>query len=362
MNTFPPKKEIKTSPCDEKLTEFEHGGDIDAFAKKIGSKVEDIIDLSSNINFLSPKISTDFSSLDIASYPKYDDLYTALAKHYNVKSNQMELFNGGSAAIFALFRSLKCTHCTIYAPAYLEYKRAAKLFGYNTTFINRFRDQLSSSDEVKEVPVNSLVIYVNPTTPDGDGRDLSLLLDQWIAKNSTILIDESFLEFTNLPSVTKKLKRVKNLYILKSMTKIYGAAGIRIGALISSVENITKIKSTEPLWKMSQFDSSYLMDALSDKNFITTSKQVNDENRALMISVLEKSKYVKKIFPTVANYLLIKLEGINAQELQEKLANHKIMIRDCSNFDFLDSSYVRIAIKSKDSILKIKNLITNNEI
>jgi len=356
MNTFSLEKEIKTSPCDELLTEFEHGGDIDSFAKKIGCRVEEVIDLSSNINFISPKISTDFSTLDISSYPKYDKLYNALAMHYNVKNDQMELFNGGSSAIFALFKSLNCTNCTIYAPAYLEYKRAAKLFDFDITFINRL------SNEVREIPENSLVIYVNPTTPDGDGRNLDLLLDEWIAKNSTILIDESFLEFTNLPSVTNKLKSIKNLYILKSMTKIYGAAGIRIGALLSSAVNIEKIKATEPLWKMSQFDISYLIDALNDKDFITTSKQINDKNRDLMINVLEDSKYVKKIFPTVANYVLVRLEGIDAQGLQKYLEKYKIMVRDCSNFDFLDSSYVRIAIKSKETILKIKNLIANNEI
>jgi len=56
---------------------FEHGGDIKAFAKAYGCKADEVIDLSSNINFVRPNINIDFNSLEIASYPNYDTLYEA---------------------------------------------------------------------------------------------------------------------------------------------------------------------------------------------------------------------------------------------------------------------------------------------
>jgi len=218
---------------------FEHGGDIKAFAKAYGCKADEVIDLSSNINFVRPNINIDFNSLEIASYPNYDTLYEAIAKHYNVGIEEIELFNGGTSAIFSLFRLLKerHQHCTIYAPAYLEYKKATTVFGYETVHINRYKNL--DQEQIEE----SLIVFVNPSTPDGIYYDIETMLDKWISKNCTILIDESFLEFTNKPSLSYHIKNHNRLYILKSMTKFYGAAGIRIGALLSNKHNITALKS-----------------------------------------------------------------------------------------------------------------------
>ena len=58
---------------------FEHGGQIEKFAFDLGCKVSEIIDLSSNINFVKPQINVDFNTLDISSYPTYDKLYEKIA-------------------------------------------------------------------------------------------------------------------------------------------------------------------------------------------------------------------------------------------------------------------------------------------
>ena len=78
---------------------FEHGGQIEKFALELGCDVSEIIDLSSNINFVKPQINIDFNTLDISSYPTYDKLYEQIALNYGVEPSQIELFNGGSSAI-----------------------------------------------------------------------------------------------------------------------------------------------------------------------------------------------------------------------------------------------------------------------
>ncbi len=85
---------------------FEHGGNIEEFAKSLACKSSDIIDLSSNINFIKPKIKIDFNTLNIKDYPTYENLYESIAKNYKVKTSNIELFNGGSSAIFKLFSFL----------------------------------------------------------------------------------------------------------------------------------------------------------------------------------------------------------------------------------------------------------------
>ncbi len=326
------------------MTKFAHGGDIKSFAKNINCEVSDIIDLSSNINFVKPKLKLDFNLLDISSYPTYDKLYKDIAKLYKVKSSKIELFNGGSSAIFSLFSQLKLKECTIYSPAYLEYKKASETFGYKLNLINRFKDIY------QDVPKDSLVVFVNPSTPDGKFYDIKKLINIWKKANATVLIDESFLDFTPHPSATKYLKSYKNLYILKSMTKIYSSAGIRIGTLISTKKNIKKLKKQQPAWKLSQFDISYLTKALKKKKFIIKSQKKTNKSKEYLYKILDDSKLVEKIHLSCANYVLIKLKNLKANQFQELLKPYKIMVRDCQNFDFLDDSYVRIAVKEKSKM------------
>ena len=327
-----------------------HGGNVTAFAKKIGCSVEEIIDLSSNINFVKPHINIDFNTLNISSYPNYDQLYQSIATRYHLKASQIELFNGATVAIHTLFRELKLNHCILYAPLYGEYNHSAKTYGYTVEMINRFN---TIEEDIEE---NALVIFVNPSTPDGKFYQLDKLMQKWIDKKCTILIDESFLDFTPHESAIKYIGTYNKLYILKSMTKFYGSAGIRIGAIFSNKNNIQKLKEKEPLWKISEFDSQYLQSALQDRSFSKKSKQSNNNEKEELITFLEKLSFIEKVYPSTANFLLIELKGINAQEFQKKLASSKIMVRNCENFDFLDNSFIRVAIKEphKLNILKDK--------
>ena len=330
---------------------YEHGGQIELFAKELNCKVEDVIDLSSNINFIKPDVHIDFNNLDISSYPIYDKLYEKIANIYKISSSQLELFNGGSSAIFALFKHLNLKHCTIYSPAYLEYKKACVNFGYELRTINRFENM---NLPVKE---KSFVIFVNPSTPDGTYYDIERLMDYWIEQNCTILIDESFLDFCDGSSAIKYLEKYDKLYILKSMTKFYSSAGIRVGTIVSSEKNIDSLKRFEPMWKLSTFDSNYLQASLDDKNFKRISKAINVKNRVELEKILENSSIVESIYQSSANYVLVKLKNIKAKQLQEKLKPFKIMIRNCENFDFLDDTYVRIAVKSSSNIEVFKKAL-----
>jgi len=333
------------------LKEFSHGGQIEKFAKELNSPISEIIDLSSNINFLKPSIKLDFNTIDISSYPTYDKLYSKIATRYKVDVENIELYNGGSSAIFSLFNNFNLSYCTVYSPAYLEYKKACKIYNYTYDSINRFENITRA---VKE---NSLVVFVNPSTPDGKYYDIEEFLEAWNKLNCTVLIDESFLDFTNFKSASKYINKYKNLYILKSMTKFYSCAGVRCGTIISSKENIKKLKENEPMWKLSHFDSCYLQGALEDELFAKTSKAINIKNHILLKKVLEKSELFEKVFSSDANFILAKLNNIKASNLQQYLKKYKIMIRDCSNFEHLDSSYVRIAVKSEKNIISLQKAI-----
>ncbi|MDP3119417.1 MAG: aminotransferase class I/II-fold pyridoxal phosphate-dependent enzyme [Sulfuricurvum sp.] len=328
---------------------FEHGGDVNTFAVHCGCTPAEVIDLSSNINFITPLV--DFSTVTLNAYPDSKKLTQTLAGYYGVHTNEIELFNGGSSAIFSLMRFFDHTTCTIYSPAYLEYKKAALLSGKKVTLINRF------NDSIQKVEANSLVIFVNPSTPDGRYYDLNALMREWMVKNCTILIDESFLEFCGGESVTRYLQTYHKLYVLKSQTKFYGCAGVRVGIVLSSHDNIRALKEKEPLWKISVLDSHFLISALANEPFRTLSKQLNTEAKTYLKTLLDHSLLFKEVFESDANFFLVRLAHMNAKEFQEQLIAHKIMVRDCSNFDFLDERYVRIAVKSTPNLKRFEEAL-----
>lgn len=326
----------------------QHGGNIKAFSQEIGCEVHEVIDLSSNINFVKPILDIDFNTLDISAYPNYDELYEEIAKLYRVKTSQIELFNGATTAIYSLFRQLGLKECTLYAPCYLEYEKSALLYGYEINHINRL------IDINQEIKAKSLVIFVNPSTPDGKFYELERLMHKWIEKECTVLIDESFLDFTSYESATKYLKDYDKLYILKSMTKFYSSAGIRVGAILSNEKNIRELQSREPLWKISQFDSHYLQSALRDEEFSLKSRTLNDKDRDYLIDILEKCEDIEEVYSSCVNFVLVKLKNIDAKAFQEKLILYKIMVRNCSNFEFLDESFVRIAVKDMEALRSLE--------
>ena len=133
------------------------------------------------------------------------------------------------------------------------------------------------------------------------------------------------------------------------MTKFYSSAGIRVGTIVSTKQNIEKLKRFEPMWKLSQFDSNYLQAALDDKLFKNISKAINIKNKIELENILKEPDLIEEIFESSANYLLVKLSTLNAKEFQEKLKPYKIMVRDCSNFDYLNERFVRIAVKSSSA-------------
>ncbi len=340
------------------MKQYQHGGDIVSFALELGCGVDEVIDLSSNINTIKPEINIDFNDIDISAYPNYDKLYEKIAKLYDVEVDELELFNGASSAIFSLFSKFATRHCCIYSPAYLEYKKAAGINGYTIEHINRF------TDIEKYVPPGSLVVFVNPSTPEGNLYFMETLTEKWMKKNCTILVDESFLDFCHdslSKSVSSYIKNYDKLYVLKSMTKFYSSAGIRVGAVISSKQNIKKLKEKEPAWKISQFDSVYIQKALEDENFAKISKAVNIKNKEYLTHILEASKYIQRVFPSIANFCMVQLKGIDAKTFQELLKPYKIMVRDCSNFDFLDGSFVRIAVKGQKHLGALEDALQNIE-
>jgi threonine-phosphate decarboxylase len=322
---------------------YAHGGDVYAFAAQLGIHPHEVIDFSANINPLSP--SVDLSHTNITPYPDphYHELKHAVATYLDSSCDTLEPFNGASSAIFALLRHVQPTEITLYAPLYSEYARACEVLKIPTRRINRFNG-------ISLPKKNTTVVFVNPSTPDGTLYDMEPLLEAWKSLGVCVILDESFLDFTDSHSASSWVHDWKNLYIVRSFTKFFSCAGVRAGFLITHPDNIRSIRSTEPLWKVSSLDSAYLIQALHDKAFQIQSKKTNRANRTLLQETLDASHLFDTLYPSRANFILTRLKQGNSATLQYTLKAHRILIRQCENFDFLDHRHIRFAVKDPHAI------------
>jgi len=263
---------------------MKHGAGIYKVAKKLNCSADEIIDFSSNINLYQPKIKIDLNAKKLARYAdsSYSDLKRIIAKKLEIKKSQIALYNGATSAIFELMKQLKQKDVYLYAPLYGEYKKAAKESGKNIHILSRLYDLATKPKK------GSIVVFVNPTTPDAKHYDLKRLFAIWKKQECTIIIDESFIEFEELDSFLPKMKEYKKLYFIKSFTKFYACAGVRVGAILSQKENIKKFQM--PLWNLSTFDVAFLSQRVQDNAFEKRSRELHKKQKKELQNILKESK------------------------------------------------------------------------
>lgn len=332
-----------------------HGGNIYAFAEKLGCNANEIIDFSSNIHF-EQALDWRQLPLNLTPYadPNYTDLKHAIKQRYALAENiEIEVFNGASAAIFALLRLLKPENLMLYAPIFSDYARVAESLNCHLHVINRFDDDLFAP-----VSENSAIIFVNPSTPDGKLYDLAALFAHWKATNCTIIVDESFLDFCDAPSMMQFISEYKKLFIVKSLCKFYGCAGVRVGFIAGCNEWMSSFNHHEASWRISTFDNFYIEAALQNTAFIEQTRSETKRLRAMLEQVLMDSNLFDKFYEGSANFVLARIKDENLQ-LQKELAQFKMLIRECDSFDFLSSNDIRFAVKSQADIEKLAHALTS---
>lgn len=316
-----------------------HGGDIYAAAERLGCRAGEITDFSSNINIVSPTVKLELTPALIRSYgdPRYTALRSTVAERYALATEEIALFNGASSAIMELFRALEPKRTCLYTPIYGEYVKASEFYSRKTRLIDRFEELY------KKPKKGTTVVFVNPSTPDGKYYDLERLFSIWREARCTVIIDESFLEFSRKPSFRKMIREYKKLYIVHSFTKFYACAGLRVGAVFSRPGNIEAISL--PAWNISSFDAAYVTKLLSDPDHRSRSLKAQKEQYKELRSILKGSGLFEKVYKSDANFILARSD--RAPLIYEMLFKEKILVRDCTNFDGLDQRYLRFAVKDK---------------
>ena len=326
-----------------------HGANIYKYARELDCEPEEILDFSSNINCYQPEQELNVPNAAIVKYAdtNYTALKNTIAKEYQIDAKSIALYNGATAAIYALMDSLKAKSVYLYAPLYGEYQKAALKSKKDIYKINRI-ENLDA-----EVEEKSIIVFVNPSTPEGSYYDLDELFLEWKKKKCTIILDESFIEFEGHKSLRKQIQDYKKLYIIQSFSKFYACAGVRIGAVFTNKKNIEKI--TPPLWNISSLDAEFLQKRLSDAAFKRSALEVHKEQKQQLQNILKSSNIFDQIVESDANFILVHTP--NAAQLFEHLLAHKILVRTCGSFDYLSDEWLRFAVKDIAAQQKLKEAL-----
>ena len=270
--------------------------------------------------------------------------------------------NGATEILFLYLKALKPKKVLILAPCFAEYERALKSASAE---INYF--ELKESDNFypnienlkKEIETNNydLLLFCNPNNPTGQFiklQDIKKIIDICENKNTKIFVDEAFIEFIeNWQEKTVSLFKNKNIFIMRAFTKFFAIPGLRLGYGIGFDEEIlNKMWDEKEPWTVNTFANLAGLVMLDDKEYIEKSEKWILEEKKFMYKELSEFQYLKA-YRTECNFILLKIQNISSTSLRDKMIEKNILIRDASNFKFLDYHFVRLAIKDRESNIKV---------
>lgn len=346
-----------------------HGGNIYKYLRN-GKK--EILDYSSNINPLGvPQkfielAKNNFDILTNYPDPYYIELREKIAEYNNLNIDNIIVGNGATEILFLYMKALNPKKVLLVAPCFAEYERALKSISAQVEYFKlKESENFYPNIENLEIEIENknydLVLLCNPNNPTGQFiklKDIKKIIKTCENGNTKIFIDEAFIEFIeDWKEKTVSLLKNKNIFIMRAFTKFFAIPGLRLGYGIGFDEDILKKmwEEKEP-WTVNTFANLAGLIMLDDKDYIERSEKWILKEKKFMYKKLSEFKSIKA-YKTECNFILIKLFNINSTNLRDKMIEKNILIRDASNFKFLDDRFIRLAIKDRKSNLKVlKNL------
>ena len=375
----------------KKETEMDfHGGNIyKVFREK---NLKEILDYSSNINpygipeSLKSRIIENLEILERYPDPDYVELREKLANLNNVNLSDIILGNGATEIIFLFMKVINPKKILIVSPTFGEYERAVK-----STEIPGDIVSLSCSDDNKNIENKKieieyfelkesddfklnignlknqlekkydLLIICNPNNPTG--KFLKLAQTEEILKecnkyDTKLFIDEAFIEFLAdgmKESIINTEENKKNLFVTRAFTKFFAIPGLRLGyGMYFDKELEKKISEKKEPWSVNNIAEMAGLTVLDDTEYIEKTLKWIVEEKIYMYEKLNEISGIK-VYETEVNFITGKIdeklfsEGLNVKVLREKMLEQGILIRDASNFKFLDERFFRLAIKDRES-------------
>jgi threonine-phosphate decarboxylase len=377
----------------EKETKMDfHGGNIYKIFRE--KNIKEILDYSSNINpygipeSLKKRITENLEILERYPDPDYVELREKLAYLNKVDVSNIILGNGATEIIFLFMKVINPKKILIVSPTFGEYERAVKAtervedssilgdsnkkkydeksFGKQKIEIEHF--ELKENDDFKLNIDNlknelakkyDLLIICNPNNPTGKFLKLDEteeILKECNKYNTKLFIDEAFIDFLKdgiKESIINTKEDKQNLFVTRAFTKFFAMPGLRLGYGIYFDKKLEKrISEKKEPWSVNNIAEMAGLTVLDDTKYIEETLKWIAEEKTYVYEKLNEINGIKP-YKTEVNFITVKIEdnfilkGLNVKILRGKMIEKGILIRDASNFKFLDERFFRLAIKNR---------------
>jgi len=325
--------------------------------------------LDSNENAMgpSPKVIEALRNLtaqDIKYYPAYGEVINKIAKVNNIEPEMILPTSGADEAInyiFDVFVEPKDTVLTV-TPSFSMPKIYANILGCTYQEINYTEKFIFPIDEILN-NINEktkLIIVTTPNNPTGEAvsrENMLKILEK--ADGKYVLIDETYFNYAK-DSFIDLLEKHPNIFIMRSMSKDFGLAGLRFGYIIANKENINHIKKAIRPYSVNIAAVKAALAALDDIEYLNYVISQVKESKKLLAEVLKP--IAVKVYPSDANFLLVDF-GEKADFIYKKLLNSGIKVKNFGKTENLenclritlpaveDAKYILDSLKSRDLIV-----------
>lgn len=338
-----------------KIKSYQPGKPIEEVKRELGLKT--VAKLASNENPLGPSNKAIEAIKKYAGkvniYPDGGGYYLkrALAEKLGLEEEEIILGNGSDEIISLITRVFlqKGEEAIMGDPSFLMYKIDTQLSQARIIPIplNDFRLNLPAMAKAI-TPKTKLIFISNPNNPTGtivEEKEVRIFLKD-LSPQIIVIFDEAYFEYVedeNYPQTINLLNGENNIVILRTFSKIYGLAGLRVGYGISQPQIIKILNRARPPFNVNSLAQVAALASLKDQDQIIRSKKLIKEEKEYLYSNLDKMKL--SYIPTQANFILIKL-GIKAPYIEKKLLQDGIIIRGMKAYNL--TQYIRLTIGTRE--------------
>lgn len=342
---------VAAKPEVRDIPQVEHGAVSDEELTAAGLLHSQVADFSVNTNPLgpSPRALSALRLLDISRYPEPGSpaLRTAIAKRFGLRPENVIVGNGSVELIWlaAMAYLSPGDAVLILGPTFGEYERAARIVGAAVTELRaeaerEFQPDLEAAQEQLRAQRPRLCFICNPNNPTGVYLRTNELEPLFLEHRDTLfVVDEAYLSFVEGPDSLVPLLREGNLLLLRSMTKDYGLAGVRVGYGLAAPEIINALERVQPPWSVNRAAQIAALASLEDEEHVRWGQETVQRAKAYLVQ--ELTALGLKVYPSAANFLLVDVG--NAKELRTALLKKGIVVRDCTSFGL--PSMVRLGVR-----------------
>lgn len=337
-----------------------HGGDLAAAALRYGVDPAGLTDFSANISPYGPPpavsdvlrwAATDPRVLAPYPSPDYASLRAALARHTGVAMSAIVVGHGAAALLDGAVRSAAAPSWIVPVPAFSEYRRvvetaAARFIPFSLSPSFEF-DAESFVERLHALPGGGAILN-SPHNPSGRAFPrgaLRAVAASCARLDRPLIVDEAFIDYAPERSLVPELLEHPRTVVVRSLTKFYALAGVRVGYAIANPRAADAIRAALPSWPVGTLDARIAQAALEDRTYDRLARDQTAAERGRLVRAFGDLGITP--FPSAANFLLIELPVARERmdDALTGLARAGVIVRDCRDFEGLEHrSCIRVAV------------------